>query len=47
MADVGFKHKLAAIPCADVEGDSRLMDDTENYKKDDFSTTWIDGDMLG
>jgi len=29
MADEGFKRKLAAILCADVEGYSRLMDDDE------------------
>ena len=29
MADEGFKHKLASILSADVEGYSRLMDDDE------------------
>jgi len=29
MEDKGFKHKLAAILSADVEGYSRLMDDNE------------------
>ena len=29
MADAGFKRKLAAIPSAEVEGYSRLMDDDE------------------
>ena len=29
MPEEGFKHKLAAILSADVEGYSRLMDDDE------------------
>jgi hypothetical protein len=29
MAEKGFKRKLAAIPCADVEGYIRLMEDAD------------------
>ena len=35
MAEKGFKRKLAAILCADLEGYSRLMDDDEKAFAED------------